>query len=45
MTDLPAVRAYAAKSGAQLTIVPHGEHWFRTPEQLAVMVEWERKHR
>ena len=45
MTDLPTVRAYAVKSGAELTIVPHGEHWFHTPEQLAVMADWERKHR
>lgn len=25
----------------QITIMPDGEHWFHTPEQLAFMKEWE----
>ena len=25
----------------QVTIMPDGEHWFHTPEQLAFMKEWE----
>ena len=35
----------SAFSGAELIIVPQGEHWFHTPEQLAVMADWERKHK
>jgi len=27
----------------RLTVYPGGEHWFHTPEQLAVVEEWERK--
>ena len=45
MTDLATIRTYTAKSGAELIIVPQGEHWFHTPEQLAVMADWERKHK
>ena len=45
MTDLATIRTYTAKSGAELSIVPQGEHWFHTPEQLAVMADWERKHK
>ena len=45
MTDLATIRTYMAKSGAELSIVPQGEHWFHTPEQLAVMADWERKHK
>ena len=45
MTDLATIRTFTAKSGAELIIVPQGEHWFHTPEQLAVMADWERKHK
>lgn len=45
MTDLATIRTYTAKSGAELIIVPQGEHWFHAPEQLAVMADWERKHK
>ena len=45
MTDLATIRTYTAKSGVELIIVPQGEHWFHTPEQLAVMADWERKHK
>jgi len=41
MTDLATIRPYTAKSGAELTIVPQGEHWFHTPEQLAALHRWE----
>ncbi len=44
MTDLPTICAYAEKYSAQLTTLPHGEHWFHTPEQLAAMADWERKY-
>lgn len=44
MTALPTVRAYADRHGAELTIVPRGEHWFHTAEQLAAMAAWERKN-
>lgn len=44
MTALSTIRAYAERHRAELTILPHGEHWFHTPEQLAAMTAWERKN-
>lgn len=37
----PVVERFAQGEGANLTVVPGGEHWFHTPEQLAVLGQWE----
>ena len=45
----PSKRAYlfvhgqcgCKEEGAALTVMENGEHWFHTPEQLAVLREWE----
>lgn len=39
------VEAFAAESGATLTVMPGGEHWFHTPEQLAFLDDWIRRCR
>ena len=36
------ITEFAEKSGAALTVMPGGEHWFHTPEQLAVVDRWQR---
>ena len=34
------VEDFAARSGASLTVLPAGEHWFHTPPQLAALDGW-----
>ena len=34
------VTAFAAQCGAALDIMPGGEHWFHTPEQMAYLDRW-----
>ena len=43
MTPRPAVEDFAQRYGAQLTVLEGGEHWFHTPEQLAVLRAWEER--
>lgn len=35
---------FKQRTGAHLTIMEEGEHWFYTELQLAVLQEWERAH-
>jgi len=35
--------AFAARTGAGLTVMPGGEHWFHTAEQLAFLENWIKK--
>lgn len=44
LTAPDTVRAFAAAHGADLTVYGQGEHWFHTPEQLAVLRDWEERH-
>ena len=41
LTDRETVEAFAARNGCRLTVEEAGEHWFHTPEQLAVLRKWE----
>lgn len=41
MTPRPVMEAFCKQSGAQLTVMEEGEHWFHTPEQLDVLHTWE----
>ena len=41
MTGRETAERFAADRGASLTVMENGEHWFHTPEQLAVLREWE----
>lgn len=40
LTSLGTVTAFAEETGATLTVMPGGEHWFHTEEQLAFLDEW-----
>ena len=40
LTQPETMSAFAARIGAQLTVMPRGEHWFHTPEQMAFLDYW-----
>ena len=37
------VTAFAEKTGAELTVMPNGEHWFHTEEQMQFLDSWVRR--
>ena len=41
MTPRTVMEEYAEKQNVRLTVMNGGEHWFHTPEQLAVLQKWE----
>lgn len=41
LTSRAVMERFRQESGARLTIMEGGEHWFHTPLQLAVMQSWE----
>ena len=43
MTSFETVSDFAERSGAGLTVMKDGEHWFHTEEQLAFIDTWIRK--
>ncbi|MBO4492145.1 MAG: alpha/beta hydrolase [Lentisphaeria bacterium] len=43
LTPLETMTAFAARIGAPLTVMPGGEHWFHTPEQMAFLDRWIRE--
>ncbi len=40
MTPYETMRAFAEKTGATLTVMKGGEHWFHTDEQMKFLDEW-----
>lgn len=40
LTDRSVIEAFAKRFGCKLTVMEQGEHWFHTPEQLAVLNHW-----
>ncbi len=40
LTSLETISAFAEKLGAALTVMPEGEHWFHTPEQMRFLDAW-----
>lgn len=44
LTAMETVKGFAKAHGSALTVYPQGEHWFHTPEQLAVLRNWEETH-
>ena len=40
LTSPETMSAFAARIGAPLTVMPGGEHWFHTPEQMAFLDRW-----
>ena len=40
LSSRETITAFAEKSGATLTVMAGGEHWFHTPEQMAFLDGW-----
>ena len=40
LTDRETMEAFARKTGASLTVMPGGEHWFHTEEQMRFSDAW-----
>ena len=40
LTSYETVSAFAEKTGASLTVMKDGEHWFHTAEQMRFLDEW-----
>ena len=40
LTPFETMSRFAARIGAPLTVMPGGEHWFHTPEQMAFLDAW-----
>lgn len=40
LTSKPTVTAFAERIRASLTVMPNGEHWFHTPEQMDFLDQW-----
>ena len=40
LTSLETISAFAEKTGAALTVMPGGEHWFHTDEQVRFLDDW-----
>lgn len=45
LTPYETIAAFAKKHGASLCVMPNGEHWFHTGEQMAYLDEWFLKER
>ena len=43
LTSPETMSSFAVQIGAQLTVMPRGEHWFHTPEQMAFLDKWIRE--
>ncbi|MDD5832654.1 MAG: alpha/beta hydrolase [Clostridiales bacterium] len=44
MTSLEVISGFADRHHASLTVMPEGEHWFHTKEQMDFLSEWLRRH-
>ena len=40
LTSLETIRAFAEKTGAELTVMPDGEHWFHTERHMQFLDQW-----
>lgn len=40
MTSFETISKFAERINASLTVMPDGEHWFRTDEQMAFLDDW-----
>lgn len=40
LTSFPTISAFAEKTGASLTVMADGEHWFHTDEQMRFLDKW-----
>ena len=44
LTSIETVSVFAAQHHAALTVMPGGEHWFHTEEQMQFLDQWIREH-
>lgn len=40
LVSIETIRTFADTHNATLTVMPQGEHWFHTPEQLSFLMKW-----
>ena len=40
LTSLETMSSFAKQVGAELTVMPNGEHWFHTEEQMRFLDDW-----
>lgn len=40
ISSLETISNFASKTGAKLTVMKNGEHWFHTKEQMDFLDEW-----
>lgn len=40
LTDRTTIEGFSAAIGAELTVMPGGEHWFHTSRQMAFLNDW-----
>ena len=45
LTPVETIRAFCGARGASLTVMPGGEHWFHTKEQMDFLDNWIKKER
>lgn len=43
LSSYETISRFSTKSGAELTVMPNGEHWFHTDEQMRFLDAWIRK--
>lgn len=44
LTSIETISAFAKRHHADLTVMPGGEHWFHTEEQIQLLDEWIREY-
>ncbi len=44
LVSIETISAFAARHQADLTVMPGGEHWFHTAEQMRFLDHWIREH-
>ena len=45
LTAMETIKAFTQKINAELTVMPNGEHWFHTKEQMQFLDNWILKNR
>ena len=45
LTSMETIKAFAEKNNAELTVMPSGEHWFHTKEQMQFLDNWIKNRR
>ena len=45
LTSMETIKAFAEKNNAELTVMPGGEHWFHTKEQMQFLDHWIKNRR